>query len=152
MKYYILDLGNGFGTFIKLQSENVLKNNSLISLGESYIVCTIGIEDTGDSDSMKVGDTGNDYSEMLNIKIFSGCKYDPLYDCLNSFRNFQPSKTVIRIGRSNECEVFIDDNMLSRVHCSIEYREHVGWIIRDGHIIKTKESKYETRLSTNGIW
>jgi hypothetical protein len=82
MKYYILDLGNGFGTFIKIQSETILKNNSLISLGESYIVCTIGVDDeTGNSDyaSMKVSSNlGNDYSELLNIKVFSGSKYDPL--------------------------------------------------------------------------
>jgi hypothetical protein len=85
MKYYIVDLGNGFGTFIKLQSETILKNNSLISLGESYIVCTLGIDDeTGNFDnngSLRLsGNPGNDYSEMLNIKIFcSGNKYDPLY-------------------------------------------------------------------------
>jgi hypothetical protein len=82
MKYYIVDLGNGFGTFIKLQSENVLKNNSLISLGESYIVCTIGVdEEIGNTDPLctNLNNKGNNYSEMLNIKIFSGNKYDPLY-------------------------------------------------------------------------
>jgi hypothetical protein len=42
--------------------------------------------------------------------------------------------------------------MLSRVHCSIEYRQNVGWIIRDGHIVKMKDGKYENRVSTNGIW
>jgi hypothetical protein len=83
MKYYIIDLGNGFGTFIKLQAETILKNNSLISLGESYIVCTIGVDDeTGNSDHASFkqlsSNLGNDYSEMLNIKIFSGNKYDPL--------------------------------------------------------------------------
>jgi hypothetical protein len=86
MKYYIIDLGNGFGTFIKLQSENILKNNTLISLGESYIVCTLGIEDdTINSDyNIKLNSVPqNDYSEMLNIKIFSGNKYDPLYILFN---------------------------------------------------------------------
>ena len=82
MKYYILDLGNGFGTFIKIQSENILKNNSLISFGESYIVCTIGAEEeTGNSDHASVklsSNLGNDYTDMLNIKIFSGTKHDPL--------------------------------------------------------------------------
>jgi hypothetical protein len=80
-KYFILDLGNGFGTFIKLQSEIILRNNSLISLGESYLVCTIGMEDeTVNSDyNIKLNSLPeNDYSELLNIKIFSGNKYDPL--------------------------------------------------------------------------
>jgi hypothetical protein len=142
-----LDLGNGFGTFIKLQNEIILRNNSLISLGESYLVCTLGLDDEKeDSDyNIKLNSIPqNDYSEMLNIKIFSGNKYDPL--------NFQPSKTVIRIGRSNDCEVFIDDNMLSRVHCSIEYREYGGWVIRDGYNVRNKDGNYENKPSTNGTW
>jgi hypothetical protein len=80
-KYFILDLGNGFGTFTKLQSEIILRNNSLISLGESYLVCTIGSEEeTVNSDyNIKLNSLPeHDYSEMLNIKIFSGNKYDPL--------------------------------------------------------------------------
>jgi hypothetical protein len=75
MKYYIVDLGNGFGTFTKLQSENILKNNSLISFGESYIVCTIGLDD--ETASFKQSNQEN-LTELLNIKIFSGSKYDPL--------------------------------------------------------------------------
>ena len=37
-KYYIKDLGNGFGTFIKLINEEKIKDNLLINIGETYIV------------------------------------------------------------------------------------------------------------------
>jgi hypothetical protein len=86
----------------------------------------------------------SEYSNMINIKIFSGNKhYDPL--------NFQPTKSQIKFGRSNDCEVVIDDCMLSRIHCSIEYKENFGWIIRDGHLSK-KGFEYESKFSTNGTW
>ncbi len=87
MKYYLKDLGNGFGTFIKIQSEVLLKDNSLINIGDSYLVCTMGIEEenlqqeyTGSDYNMKIPSSGNrDYENLLNIKIFSGNnKYDPM--------------------------------------------------------------------------
>lgn len=92
MKYYIKDLGNGFGTFIKLQTESLLKDNSLINIGDSYIVCTLGVEEeteyTGSDYNIKLSSLGNnnkEHSNLLNIKIFSGSggntnKYDPMYD------------------------------------------------------------------------
>lgn len=42
--------------------------------------------------------------------------------------------------------------MLSRIHCTIEYQENVGWIIRDGYNIKTMTGSYEVKQSTNGTW
>lgn len=59
---------------------------------------------------------------------------------------------MIKIGRSSDCEVFIEDKMLSRVHCSIEYRENVGWIVRDGYVVKHKDGSYENKVSMNGTW
>jgi hypothetical protein len=86
MKYYIKDLGNGFGTFVKIQSESLLKDNSLINIGDSYLVCTMGVEDDtvmseyASENNIKIPSLGNrDSSEMLNVKIFSGNeKYDPM--------------------------------------------------------------------------
>jgi len=151
-KYYLKDLGNGFGTFIKIQTETILKNNSLINIGDSYIVCQFGLteetlmsESHIDTNNNKMGLSMNmDHINMLNIKIFSGNKkYDPL--------NFQPTKSVIKFGRSAECEVIIEDCMLSRIHCSIEYKDNFGWIIRDGYQTK-KGFNYENKNSTNGTW
>jgi hypothetical protein len=131
-----------------------LKNNSLINIGDSYIVCQFGFsnnEDTFLSEANsnfnyenKVQISNTDYSNMINIKIFSGNKhYDPI--------NFQPTKSQIKFGRGNLCEIKIDDCMLSRIHCSIEYKENFGWIIRDGYLAK-KDYEYENQFSTNGTW
>ncbi len=88
MKYYLKDLGNGFGTFIKIQSETLLKDNSLINIGDSYLVCTMGIEEENlhseyseSENHLKMPPLGNkEYDNLLNIKIFSGNnKYDPMY-------------------------------------------------------------------------
>ena len=58
MKYYIIDLGFGFGTFMKIGTE--IKDNYLINLGNSYIVCTFDIDDNIESE------------KYLNLKILSG--------------------------------------------------------------------------------
>lgn len=42
--------------------------------------------------------------------------------------------------------------MLSRLHCTIEYRENAGWIIRDGYLTKLRDGSYESKHSTNGTW
>lgn len=80
------DLGNGFGTFIKIQSETLIKDNSLINLGDSYLVCTMGVEDdqvvsdfVGSDQNIKMQGGNKEYENLLNIKIFSGNnKYDPM--------------------------------------------------------------------------
>lgn len=41
MKYYIKDLGIGYGAFVKLTRPLVLKDNFLINMGESYIVANL---------------------------------------------------------------------------------------------------------------
>jgi hypothetical protein len=92
MKYYLKDMGFGFGTFIKIQSETILKDNSLINIGDSYIVCTLGIEEdtimseyASDLGVKLPSHPNRDYSNLLNIKIFSGiAKYDPMYKFFKS--------------------------------------------------------------------
>ena len=52
------------------------------------------------------------------------------------FKNFEWSEPIIfnseedhliTIGRDNYCDVIIDDNLLSRVHCTILYKIGIGW-------------------------
>jgi hypothetical protein len=87
MKYYLKDLGNGFGTFVKIQSETLLRDNSLINIGDSYLVCTMGVEEenihseyAGSDHNIKIPSSSNkEYEHLLNVKIFSGNnKYDPM--------------------------------------------------------------------------
>jgi hypothetical protein len=77
---------------------------------------------------------------MLNVKIFSG-------DIKHGIVSFLPEKSPITIGRSQDCEILIDDNMLSRVHCTIDFKNE-KWYIIDGVI----NEEGNIKNSTNGTW
>ena len=125
-KFYVKDLGNGFGTFIKLINEEKIKDNLLINIGETYIVFSFN---------------DNNENELI-LKLFTGEEQRNSY-----IFNCENQKTVI-IGRdSSSCDVIIDDKMLSRVHCCINYKENdkeKGWYIKDGNL--------EGKKSTNDTW
>ena len=108
-KYYIQDLGFGFGTFIKIIDELKIKDNYLVNIGETYLVFTI------------------DENNKINIKVFSGNeKYEPFsfnYDILEP----------IYIGRDCDCIISIEDKRLSRIHCTLNYNnEYKYWFLKDG--------------------
>ena len=130
-KYYIKDLGNGFGTFIKLINETKIKDNLLINIGETYIVFSFK----------------NETEKEIIIKIFTGDE-----QCNTYFFNRENEKNII-IGRAPKlCNVIVEDKMLSRIHCCVNYKEEKsndginrkGWYIRDGNM--------EGKKSTNDTW
>ena len=139
MGYLIKDLGCGYGTFKKITEETKLKDSYLINIGNSYIVCTFGV------DEYDVNEKGIvDGDKMLNIKVFSEVpKTEPF------FYNPQQIKRIY-VGRDISCNIIVDDTLLSRVHCTIEYKENEGWFISDGKV--GDEDLYENRPSTNGTW
>ena len=75
-------------------------------------------------------------------------------NCILSLKNrsFKPSTSLVRIGRSLNCEVVVTDNMLSRFHCYILFNNDVGWVVQDGVILKNENSEIEHKPSTNGTW
>lgn len=156
-KYYIKDLGRGFGAFMKVINFTPLKPDSLINIGDSYIVVSIGEEEDNDSNNKNNNNSNsnnNNSNELnrcvtdnkldLHLKIYSGqLKIEP-----STFR--AEDKNVCRLGRSNDAEVSINDNMLSRLHCYIEFDASIStWILYDGYI---SEEEGERRPSTNGTW
>ena len=140
LKYYLKDLGHGFGTFIKITNWIEIKNNFLLNIGENYIVFTIGLEDEIIMNENYSNKKQSDYENLLNVKIFSG-------DVKHGVVSFSPSKSPISIGRSPDCDILIDDNMLSRTHCVVEFKNN-KWFIQDGFV----NEKGEVRKSTNGTW
>jgi pSer/pThr/pTyr-binding forkhead associated (FHA) protein len=66
--------------------------------------------------------------------------------------SFKPSVKVVRIGRSPNCEVIVNDNMLSRFHCFIEFKSEVGWVVQDGVVYKNENELPDYKPSTNGTW
>ena len=140
MKYYIKDLGLGFGTFKKIIKKEKIKDTYLINVGNSYIVCTFGVDEyfpEGKNNFVENGD------KTLNIRVFSDIpQTEPYFFNPNQFKR-------IYIGRDISCNIIIDDSLLSRVHCTIDYDEEEGWIIHDG---KIDENEAITKPSTNGTW
>jgi pSer/pThr/pTyr-binding forkhead associated (FHA) protein len=147
LKYYIKDLGSGFGTFIKLLKEMQLKDNYLINLGNSYIVCTFG--DDFKTDAVDNNNPfENNKDSVLNIKVFSGNSNNNVVSC-----NPNEIKQIF-IGREEDCDIVIDDSLLSRVHCTVYFKENGGWFIHDGKFVLDAENEAESlcKHSTNGTW
>ncbi len=138
LNYYIKDLGRGFGTFIKIQEWTELKNNLLLNIGENYIVFSLG--DDEEENEKEIND--RNYNS-LNIKIFSVYAEQKLYQ-------FLPSNCPITIGRSSDNSIFIEDDMLSRIHCTIDYKNE-KWYINDGYA-KNGIREEEIKKSTNNSW
>ena len=72
MEYYLKDLGHGFGTFIKLTNWNEITNNFLLTIGDNYILFSLGLEEdmiTNEHTSIK---DDEEYQNLINLKIFSG--------------------------------------------------------------------------------
>lgn len=134
MKYLMKDLGHGCGCFLKLTEEMVLTQTSLINIGNSFLVISY------DSNT-------NNY---LSIKVFSHMLK------LNS-NNFNSSKSTITIGRDNECDIMVDDPMLSRIHCTVYLYndgEERKFGIKDGSN-SVSDDLMEFKIwknSTNGTW
>jgi hypothetical protein len=142
MQYYLKDLGHGFGTFIKIMDWLEIKNNFLLNIGENYLVFSIGY----DNDVNENFITRNDNIEndnLLNVKIFSS-------NSKQNFLVFTPSDSPFTIGRKAENAINIEDNMLSRIHCTIKFKDQ-KWFIIDGNINNSQE-KEEGKKSTNGSW
>ena len=138
MGYLIKDLGCGYGTFKKITEETKIKDSNLINIGNSYIVCTFGV------DEYNINEKGiADADNILNIKVFSEIPKTEPY-----FFNPQQIKTIY-VGRDISCNIIVNDTLLSRVHCTIEYKDNEGWFILDG---KIDEELSEKRPSTNGTW
>ena len=136
MKYFIKDLGKGFGTFKKIIEKEKIKDSYLLNIGNSYIVCTFGLDEY-----YQEGDKIEDDDNILNIKVFSEIpQTEPHFFNPKQFKR-------LYIGRDISCNIIIDDSLLSRIHCTLEYDDEEGWVIYDGKI-----DDNENKKSTNGTW
>ena len=140
MKYYIKDLGLGYGTFKKIVKKAKIKDTYLINIGNSYIVCTFGVDEYYPEGKGNLVESGD---KTLNIRVFSDLPQTEPY-----FFNPKQFKRIY-IGRDISCNIIVDDSLLSRVHCTIDYSEEEGWVIYDGRI---DEDENKNKPSTNGTW
>ena len=123
--YFIKDYENGYGTFIKINNSYQLKDNSLINIGDSFLIFTFNENNE------------NNQNENLCLKAYSGnITYEP------KIFEYTLNKEYT-IGRNEKDDFVLQDKMLSRIHCIIFYDEK-GWFIKDGNQIGEP--------STNGTW
>lgn len=124
-KYFLKDLGSGYGTFIKLTDSMKIKNNLLINVGETFIVFIFNEDEK----------TNNN----IILKIFTGKEENKIYEFNSKGNNY------ITIGRDISNEVQIEDKILSRKHCHVYFKKDEGeWYIKDGDL--------EGKKSTNDTW
>lgn len=117
--------GNGYGTFMKIFEEMKIKDNTLINIGENYIVFTLGVDETEQNE------------QILSVKVFRGESNNYSY-VFNQFQNYK-----IYIGKNEHCNIALNDNLLDDIHCIIEYKKGLGWVIKDG---------YKNKKSEKGTW
>ena len=130
--YYIKDFNTGVGALMKIKKIKMEKN-TLINIGANYIVVNI--------EKNKV------IIKLFNHSILENKKTEDNkgQNCIIKEFTFNNNKnSFITIGRSNKCDIVIDDVMLSKIHTCIEYNaEKKIFYLYDG------DSKKE---STNGTW
>lgn len=108
--YMIKDLGIGFGAFVRIENPIELKDNHLLNMGESFIIVNLINEkfsvanySISTHDSKEVHDS----HIKLRLKLFGGPSTGEVF-------YFKPDTDVIRLGRSNNCDISIEDAVLSK--------------------------------------
>ena len=133
--YYIKDysFGNGYGTFMKVYREMKIKDNTLINIGNNYIVLTFGVDELEPEEN----DTIDENQKILSVKVFRG----ELVNYSYVFNQTQINK--ILVGKAENCNIVLNDDLLDDIHCVIEFKNKKGWMISDG---------YDKKNSENGTW
>ena len=90
----------------------------------------------------KDNDINKENYNYLNVKVFS-LKTQKIF-------TLTPDNCPVTIGRSSDNSICIDDDMLSRIHCTIDF-EKDKWYIQDGYA-KNGLQEEEIKKSTNGSW
>lgn len=112
-KYTIKDLGQGTGTFVRIDHPLNLKENYIISYGESHMAIQfLDQEQNG-----------------IILKFLEGPKQGEQFQ-------FVKEDAAALIGRMVDCRVRFDDFNMSRYQCKIHYEFERGWILTDGDGIK----------------
>ena len=127
--YYIKDFNTGVGALMKIK-KYVMEGNTLINIGGNYLVVYI------EKDRILIKIFNNSILENTQPKD-SNCD-------IKQINLEENSNSYTSIGRSQHCDIIIEDMLLSKVQCCIEYNSKTKKIyLCDG------DGKKE---STNGTW
>jgi pSer/pThr/pTyr-binding forkhead associated (FHA) protein len=111
----------------------------LINIGESYVVAyLISNQDEYDDSNTPASQKGQQHIPYkLKLKIF------PPYNLENpDVVICQNEQQELVCGRSPNCDIRIDDQLISKMQSTIKY-ENGNWILEDGR---------DGKESTNGTW
>lgn len=104
--YTLTDLGEGSGTFVRIEEPYRLQGTRIASFGDTHMV--LKIEDS-----------------TLEVKFVDGPKVNTEY-------TYTPEDVKVTVGRMQDCTIQFKDNSLSRYQCAFEYRDD-HWVIMDGN-------------------
>ena len=62
-------MGRGYGTFMKVINEIKIKDNTLINIGNNYIVFTLGVDSLEPEENNIIT---NEKEKVLSVKVFRG--------------------------------------------------------------------------------
>ena len=140
LNYYLRDLGNCLGTYVKVKESIILKNEDMINVGDTFLIFHF------ENDKSK----NNSNNDIINIQITELNKNN---ESQNREFSFNSSKKIIRIGRKKyNNDIELNDHLVSKVNCNIQYDEKNGWKIKDGNEIITETGENKITNSTNGTW
>lgn len=126
-KYYLKDMGNSFGTYIKIDNA-IIKEKTVINIGNTYMAFSYNIYLNNQNNCCS--------KKYLFLKIINDNKeYEPIV--------LDENKNSYFIGRSKNSDIQIDDVCLSKINCTLYYEDNI-WKIQDGERFGNK--------STNGTW
>ena len=126
-KYYLKDMGNSFGTYIKIDNA-IIKEKTVINIGNTYMAFSYNIYLNNQNNCCS--------KKYLFLKIINDNKeYEPIV--------LEENKNSYFIGRSKNSDIQIDDVCLSKINCTLYYEDNI-WKIQDGERFGNK--------STNGTW
>jgi len=108
LKYFLKDLGDGSGTFVRIKSPLPLKQGYIVSFSDSHLLIQLD-----DSDPSRIG-----------IRFVEGPKATQVF-------NFTSADSPIRIGRMVDCCIKFEENSLSRYQCMASFADNI-WSLEDG--------------------
>ena len=131
--YYIKDFNTGVGALMKIK-KFAMEKNTLINIGSNYLVIYVN-------------------KNIITIKIFNNNTILDSNDnkenlgqnyYMKEFQIKNNNNAIITIGRSQKCDIVIEDMMLSKIQSYIEYNcKEKCFYLLDGDGEKE---------STNGTW
>lgn len=139
--YLLKDLGIGFGVFQKLDYPILLKDNHLINIGLVFMVVNFVLGDESEIDndmSSYMQDAKNLLKVKMRLKFYGG-------PCNGDVVVIRPEQRSVTIGRSKECFIQFEDQLLSKRQCVLQFDDEKGWVLHDG-------SGPNQSPSTNGTW